>query len=168
MKRAFKHLLLLALSILVGCGYHLRGTVALPESLKSLYVFGASSDLQTELVTLLQSSKGKMVNSPNDAGVVIKILKEDLRRRVLSLGSSGKSSEFELQYYLRFQFFDNQEIALQEEQTIELTREYYNDQTAVLAKDLEEGMIRKEMYKQVARTLLSRAQVAVENKQKSR
>ncbi|PPD26948.1 MAG: hypothetical protein CTY22_03670 [Methylomonas sp.] len=111
---------------------------------------------------LLRSASGRLTASPNEAGVVVKVLREDIRRRVLSMGSTGKSSEMELDYYLRFQFYDKQEKPLMEEQTIELSREYFNDQLAILAKESEEMMIRKEIYKQAARMVMSLAQVAVE------
>lgn len=158
--------LIVALSFLSACGYHLRGTIALPDALKNLYMFGASSSLHSEMQEMLKASKGKFASSPNDAGIVIKVLKEDMRRRVLSIGQTGKSSEVELDYYLRFQFYDNQETPLMDEQTIELTREFFNDQTSVLAKDSEDSVIRKEIYRQVARMLVARAQVAVENQKK--
>ncbi len=155
-------ILLMAWLMLTGCGYHLRGSVDMPESLKNMYLFNASSLLQTEIQNLLKSAKGKIAGSPNDAGIVVKVLKEDMTTRVLSIGSAGKSSESELNYYLRFQFYDNQENELMEEQTIEMAREYFNDQTAVLAKSNEEQLIRKEIYKQSARMLIARAKVAVD------
>jgi LPS-assembly lipoprotein len=155
-------ILLMAWLMLTGCGYHLRGSVDMPESLKNMYLFNASSMLQTEIQTLLKSAKGKIAGSPNEAGIVVKVLKEDMTTRVLSIGSAGKSSESELNYYLRFQFYDNQENELMEEQTIEMAREYFNDQTAVLAKSNEEQLIRKEIYKQSARMLIARAKVAVD------
>lgn len=166
MKYAFRISLVLLLGLLSACGYHLRGSIELPEDLKSMYLFGASSNLQSEVSLILRGSKGKIGPSPNEAGLVIKFLKEDMRSRVLSVGTTGKSSEVELNYYLRFQFYDNQETPLMDEQTIELSREYFNDQTAVLAKESEELIIRKEMYKQAARMLVSRAQIAVEHKKK--
>jgi len=166
MTRASRIVLIVALGFLTACGYHLRGSIALPEALKNLYLFGASSNLQSEMLVMVRGSKGKLASSPNDAGIVIKILKEDLRRRVLSIGSTGKSSEVELDYYLRFQVYDNQEKPLMDEQTIELTREFFNDQTAVLAKDSEELIISKEIYKQAARMLMARAQIAIENQKK--
>ena len=88
---------------------------------------------------------------------------EDIRRRVLSVGSTGKSSEVELDYYLRFQFYDNKENPLLEEQTIEIAREFFNDQTAILAKENEELMIQKEIYRQAGRMLMVRAQAALES-----
>jgi len=166
MKYSIRIGLTLFLSLLIGCGYHLRGSITLPDELKNMYLFGPSASLKTEIEQILRSSKGKFATSPNEAGVVIKVMKEDLSRRVLSIGSTGKASEFELNYYLRFQIYDNQEVALMDEQTIELSREYFNDQTAVLAKEGEETIIRKEMYKQVARMLIARAQLAVENKKR--
>jgi LPS-assembly lipoprotein len=164
MKYSIRIGLILFLSLLTACGFHLRGSITLPDELKNLYLFGESAALKTEIEQILRSSKGKIAASPNEAGVVIKVMKEDLRRRILSIGSTGKSSEFELNYYLRFQIYDKQEVALMDEQTIELSREYFNDQTAVLAKEGEEAIIRKEMYKQVARMLIARTQLAVENK----
>lgn len=166
MKHAIRMVLIVALGFLSACGYHLRGTIALPEALKNMYLFGASSSLQSEMQMMLRGSKSKLATSPNDAAIVIKVLKEDMRTRAMSIGSTGKSSEVELIYYLRFQIYDNQEQPLMDEQTIEMNREYFNDQTAVLAKEAEETVIRKEIFKQAARMLMSRAQVAVENLKK--
>ncbi|MCQ8127218.1 LPS-assembly lipoprotein LptE [Methylomonas rivi] len=164
MKKARKIVLIAVLSLLTACGYHLRGSIALPAALKNMYLFGASGALNAETKAVLKASDGKLANSPNDAGIVVKVLKEDFRRRVLSVGSTGKSSEVELNYYLRFQFYDNKENPLQEEQTIEISREFFNDQTAILAKENEESLIQKEIYRQAVRMLMSRAQAAIENR----
>lgn len=152
--------LLLMFLLLTACGYHMRGSIAMPESLKSLHVFNASSALQSELSDVVKASKGRLASSPNEAGLVVKIISEDLRTRVLSIGSSGKSNESELNYFLQFQFYDNQENQIMEEQRIEIAREYFNDQTAVLAKSNEEQILRKEIYKQAVRMLLLRAEAA--------
>lgn len=163
MKKIRKIVLIAVLGMLTACGYHLRGTIALPAALKSLYLFGASGALHAETKAVLKASDGKLAISPNDAGVVVKVLKEDFRRRVLSVGSTGKSSEVELNYYLRFQFYDSKETPLQEEQTIEISREFFNDQTAILAKENEENMIQSEIYRQAVRMMMARAQAAIEN-----
>jgi Rare lipoprotein B len=162
MNTGIKLIFFFSLSLMTACGYHLRGSVALPAELKNMYLFGVSGDLNREMTAMLRAADGKIATSPNDAGIVVKVLKEDMRQRVLSIGQTGKSGEIELDYYLRFQFYDNQENPLLEEQTIELSREFFNDQTAILAKEAEEVTIRKEMYRQAARMLMFRAQAAVE------
>lgn len=166
MNTANKFVLVLALSFMSACGYHLRGSIALPAEVKNIYLFGVSGALSQEMKAIMRASDGKIAASPNEAGMVVKVLREDMRRRVLSIGQTGKSSEVELNYYLRFQFYDNQENPLLDEQTIELSREFFNDQTAILAKENEEAMISKEMYRQAARMLMARAQAAVESKKK--
>lgn len=151
---------MLFLSLTTACGYHLRGSVSLPVQLKNVYVFGMSDALSQEMRSLLKASNANLAHSPNEAGIVVKILKEDMRRRVTSIGQTGKSNEMELEYYLRFQFYDNQEHPLLDEQTIEMSRDFYNDQTSLLAKENEEQTIRKEMYRQAARMLMLRAEAA--------
>lgn len=163
MNKLWKTLLIAGLCGLTACGYHLRGSIALPSALKNVYVFGVSASLHDEMQAILRASDAREAASPNEAGIVVKVLKEDMRRRVLSVGSTGKSSEVELNYYLRFQFYDNKENPLMNEQTIELSREFFNDQTALLAKENEERMISKEMYRQVARMIMARAEAAVQN-----
>lgn len=164
MKKIRNFILVAMLSLLAACGYHMRGSIALPAELKNIYVFGVSSELNHELKEILKASNGKMATSPNEAGIVVKVLKEDIRRRILSVGSTGKSSEMELDYYLRFQLYDNKENPLLDEQTLEIAREFFNDQTAVLAKENEELMIRKEIYRQAGRMLMVRAQAALESR----
>ncbi len=166
MKQAIRKVLILALAFFCGCGYHLRGSIDIPESLKNVYVSGASAALQTQMVAMLKASKSNLAPIPSEAGIVIKILKEDIRNRVLSIGTTGKSTESEINYYLRFQYFDNKDNPLQDEQTIEMAREFFNDQTAVLAKSSEEQMIRAEIYKQAARMLMARATIAIDNQKK--
>ena len=154
------------ISILLGlgaCGYHLRGSVDMPESLKAIYISGASTPFQNELTAVMRAANGKLVAKYDEAGIVIKILREELRTRVVSIGTTGKSTESELNYYLRFQFYDKQDNPLKEVQTIELAREYFNDQTAVLAKSSEAQLITIEIYKQASRMLLAQARIAVDN-----
>ncbi len=146
-----------------GCGYQLRGSMDLPENLRNVYVSGATSSLQSEIGSLLRLSKAKLAASSADAGIVVKVLKEDMSNRVLSIGATGKSTESELNLYLRYQLYDNKDQLLQDEQTIELAREYFNDQTAVLGKASEDLTIRGELYKQAARVLMSRARAALDN-----
>ena len=80
----------LLLLLLTACGYHLRGSIAMPESSKNMYVFNASPQLQNELKSVLKASKSQLAASPNDASIVIKILNEEIKTRVLSIGSTGR------------------------------------------------------------------------------
>ncbi len=158
-----KNILLLTLCLFISaCGYHLRGSIDLPEGLKRLYLQGSSASLRQVIAKTLKSSGGELVSSAKQAGVVISVLKEKMERRVLSLSSSGRANEYEIIYQLSFNLLDSGGQMLAEKQKIELSKDYFNNQEAVLAKDNEEKVLREEMYLKAVRTIISRARVALE------
>ncbi|WP_031434892.1 LPS-assembly lipoprotein LptE [Methylomarinum vadi] len=148
---------------LTACGYHLRGAVDIPEEMKSVYVEGAGSQLQREMKQSLRYSDGRLVSSPSQAGMVIKVLKDDMRRRVLALDSQGKAIEFELTYTVNYSLLDPQGKVLLKQQDLEIDREYFNSQQDILAKNNEEAVIRDEMYRQAVRSIISRARAILKN-----
>lgn len=158
-----KKAVILGLALLLSaCGYHLRGAIQLPENMKSVYVEGSSMALLDQFKQAIKSSSSTLSSSRTGAGIVIKIANEEFNRRAVSLSSSGKSNEYELEYRMDYEFTNAKDALLMEKQTVEIRREYYNDQTAVIAKENEENVIRNEMYKQAVQAILNRARVALE------
>lgn len=143
--------------LLASCGYHIRGTVDLPEALRKVYLAGASPLLREQFSKSLKTSSGEVVNSASKAGMVIQVLNERMDRRVLSLSNTGKANEFELNYSLDFQLLDAKGEVLLDRQTIEISRDYFNDQEAIIAKTNEEAVIKTEMYQQAVRSIVDRA-----------
>lgn len=152
--------------LLASCGYHLRGAYDLPKGMKSVYLEGGSSLLREQFLTEVKTSSGKLAETPEKADVIIKILDENVERRVLSLGSSGRSNDIELAGHLEFQLIDNKKGLLIGREPVEFRREYFNDQQAIIAKDFEETVIRKELYTQAVRTIINRSRSALETKSK--
>lgn len=148
--------------LLSACGYHLRGAYALPSTMKSIYLEGGSGPLREQFKQVMTSSSGQLTSTRQGAGLVVRILNEESNRRTVSLSSRGKSNEFELYYYLEYELANAGNALLMERQPIEIRREYYNDQQAVMAKESEEAVIRDEMYQQVVRTIVNRARVVLE------
>lgn len=149
--------------LLSACGYHLRGALELPANMKNVYVEGGSPSLREFFKQTMQSSSGQLADSRKGVGLVIKIANEEFNRRVLSLSSRGKSNEFELDYRLEYELASAADAPLMERQTVEIRREYYNDQQFMIAKDNEENVIRNEMYQQAVRTIFNRARVVLES-----
>jgi LPS-assembly lipoprotein len=147
--------------LLSACGYHLRGALDLPENMKNIYVEGGSSPLVEQFKLVMKSSSGQLSDSRKGAGIIIKIYNETFDRRVTSLSSRGKSNEFELSYRMDYEFVDAKDALLMDRQTVDIKRDYYNDQTAVIAKDTEETGIRNEMYQQAVSAIVNRARVVL-------
>lgn len=148
--------------LLSACGYHLRGALELPANMKNVYVEGGSASLHEQFGRIMKASSVQLAKSRKGAGIVIKIFNEDFNRRVLSLSTRGKTNEFELTYRLDYEFANAADTPLMERQTVEIRREYYNDQQYIIAKDNEEAVIRNEMYQQAVNTIVNRARVVLE------
>ena len=151
--------LLLMFLCLNGCGYHLRGDVSLPEALQHAYLEGASIPLREQFAKLLSRDAGHLVNVPEQSGVIISITNEHASERVLSLNARGRSNELELYYQIKFTLYRADHTELAPSQSLEIKREYFNNQQEIIAKDNEEAVIRKEMLQQAARIILERARI---------
>jgi LPS-assembly lipoprotein len=147
--------------LLSACGYHMRGSAELPVNLKSVYVEGGTAALREQFKQTFKSSSAQLTDSRKDVVIVIKIFNENFNRRVLSLSTRGKSNEFELEYRLDYEFAKASDEPLMERQSLEVRREYYNDQQFMIAKDNEEAVIRNEMYQQAVNTIINRARVVL-------
>ncbi len=148
---------LVGILLLPACGYHLRGAMDVPQQMHKVYLEGASSALRGALLSSLRGSDAALVASPGEAGFQIKVIKDDMRRRVLSLNASGKATEYELNYTLVYVLLDEQGKALGKQQVLEVNRDYFNDQEDILAKNNEEAVIRDEIYRNAVRSMLMRA-----------
>ena len=157
-----KSVILIAALLLSACGYHLRGAFELPSGLKNVFLDGGSPQLQEQFKRAMDLSSVPLASSADKAGIIVKIANEDSQRRVLSLGSTGVANDFELGYRFDYEIVDAQNKVLLGQQPVEIKREYYNDQLAIIAKDNEEAVIRNEMYQQAVRTVVNRAKVAFE------
>ena len=147
--------------LLSACGYHLRGAIDLPAGMKNVYLEGGSAQLRDQFNRAMELSSVPLASSPETAGIIVKIFDEDSQRRVLSLNSQGAANDFELGYSFDYELVDSKNKVLVPRQSMEIKREYYNDQLAVLAKGNEEALIRDEMYQQAVRTIVNRARVAL-------
>lgn len=165
MQTRFSTLLIIVL-YLTACGYQLRGAIELPEGMENVYLENASGQLTEKISKALSFSKGKLVATPKEAGVVIKILKERMKTRVLSVSATGKANQFELIYKLNFSIYDSSDELLLANQRVQSQRSYFNDQEEILAQSSEEQLIRNEMYIQAVRSILIRARIAIKNNQK--
>lgn len=139
------------LTVLWGCGFHLAGRTALPESVKAAYVQAA--DQQTDFAqslrkALLISGARPPVNK-DAASSVVYILKDEVVRRTLSVSAQNKPNEYEVTYLVRFSVSagDRELLAPQE---ISATRSYSFDERALLAKEHEESILRQAMAHDLA------------------
>jgi len=159
-----KSVIVLIALLLSACGYHLRGAFELPAGMKNIFLEGGSAPLQSQFKNAMDSSSIPIAASAEAAGIVIRIFDENSQRRVLSLAVTGVANEFELNYRMEYEIVDAKDNVLMARQLLEIKREYYNDQLAIIAKESEETIIKNEMYLQAVRTIVNRAKSVVDAK----
>lgn len=145
---------LLTVSLLTSCGFHLRGDYLLPDEMQTLYV--SSQDPHGELTRFVKShlkqNDVSLVNKSSANIPELRILKDSLSRRTLSLFENGQVAEYELTYSVRYEVrFENKD---NQRNSFEITRNYQEDPDRALAKTRELSLLRKEMRIEAANTIL--------------
>jgi LPS-assembly lipoprotein len=144
-----------------ACGFHLRGSANIPASLQAMYVQGVNMQqgLGLELKRGLTRNGVTVLSDYQQGSAVLTILDSKFERRVLSVGSDAKVSEYELNGIVSFKVSDSEGNVLADSQTVEAQRDYQFDQNEVLGKDEEERLLREQLNQQLVRTILRRLSV---------
>lgn len=163
---AFLLLATFILTLITGCGFRLRGAVVLPEAMQETHLTGVSrhSPLGREISQALSSAGGRLVEK-EAAGSVLTILGEDFNRRVLSVGSDRRASEYSLGYSVRFALYGPGGEVLVPTRTVNASREYRFDQGNVLSSGGEEDVLKKEMREQGVRQMFRQLQAVMRTRQ---
>ncbi|MEE8428400.1 MAG: LPS assembly lipoprotein LptE [Gammaproteobacteria bacterium] len=102
----------------------------------------------------LRASGARVTKTRDEALSVLEILEDSVDRRVLSVGSTGKVREFELHYVVAYRVLgtDGKEILPRRE--LALNRAILFDETDVLGKTNEAGLVRREMQQDLVRMIM--------------
>jgi len=146
-----------------GCGYHLRGAVDLPEGAKTVYLEGLDrgQPFSREFIELLSFAGGQVTDQRNEAGSVLHVFRTVQERRQLSLSRAGQANAFNLLYRLEYEVTTPKGEVLMPRQEMEISREYFNDQRFPLGQGEQESLMREEMEREAAQTLVRRVRYAI-------
>jgi LPS-assembly lipoprotein len=159
---AINFLAAISISLLVaGCGFQLRGQADLP--FERIYVETQGFSLfGAELMRVIQSGDAvEVVDSPEEAQVVLKVLNERREKKILSLRSSGAVSEFLLVYRVSYRVTDNQNKDLVAPNEISLRRAMTYDDQVILGKESEQELLFRDMRADAVQQMLRRLSVVL-------
>ncbi|MGJ8691891.1 MAG: LPS assembly lipoprotein LptE [Thalassotalea sp.] len=166
-KQALTFTLCACLLLLINaCGFQLRGEYLLPEQLKTLKV--TSVDKYGELTRILKQhlkiNQVNLVSSTASSATTkpvpeLRVLKDTLDRRTLSVFPNGQVAEYELIYKVRYQLLIDGQAPQDFE--FELNRDYQDDPDFALAKSRELNLLLSEM-RQIAADRILRAMASIQ------
>jgi LPS-assembly lipoprotein len=147
---------LLLACTLVGCGFQLRGAVALP--FETLLVTGAdNTPFAIDLRRGLRASRRvEVVDEPARAQAVLQVTGLSQERRILSLSAAGRVQEYQLIYRVSFRVHDGRGQELLPPNDIVLRRDITFNDSQVLAKEQEEILLVRDMQNDAVQQVLRR------------
>jgi len=149
------------LLLLSACGFHLRGTETSRVQLPPTYLDGAAGPLQREVRHYLSISGVAVVADQKEAQLLIRLIGEDVQRRVLSVGSTGKVEEYEVHYGATYAVARPDGESLIPKETLGQQRSYSFNEADVLAKDVEQERLVEDMRRDVVRQMMLRLQAVL-------
>lgn len=161
--RAARILCLAALLALTGaCGFRLREQVSLPPDLAVLRIEGSDpySPLRRDLEAALRRAGATIVERAGDGVAVLRIVASRIDRLPLSVGETGRVSEFLLRYTLEFELLDAAGEVVLPRQRIEMDRDYTFDTAQAIGTPGEEELVRAELERDMVQDLLRRIDAA--------
>ncbi len=139
-------IVVLTVSLLSACGFHLRGDYSVPEELNKISV--TSYD---QYSTFTRMMKGQLrmndveIVPPSENTPNLHIISESVRERTLSLYQSTRAAEKELTFRASYRV-TIPDLGAKTFST-SVTRSYLNNPLTALAKSVERDMIEDEMRK---------------------
>jgi LPS-assembly lipoprotein len=157
-KLTFASVLLSLLVVLTACGFKLRGNVELPPALQDTYIQSKDpfTGMARALRTQLKQSGANLLEDREAASAILTISHERSENRILSVGSSGKATEYELFDEVTFSLSDKDGKVLIAPQTLRMTRDLVFDQNELLGKISEAEGIHRQMRASLARQIIMR------------
>jgi LPS-assembly lipoprotein len=158
MSRATTRVLVLSTVLLqAACGFHLQGHTPLPAAVKTPYL--ETQDRQSAFVASLRhallSNGAQLANARDQSSAVVRIIKENYKKRVLSVSATNQPNEYEITYTITFAVTAGDKELLPQED-ISATRTYSFDERLLLAKGHEEDLLRTDMARDLADRVMRR------------
>ena len=149
--------LMIAAVMVSACGFHLQGRVPLPTALSTTRV--VAQDDQTDFVQGLRraliTSGGKLTEQGEKATGIVRIHKDEVTRKIISVSANNLPREYEVTYTVEFSV-DGTAGELLPSQKVSVTRDYSFDETKLLAKENEQALLREGMARDLVAIVMRR------------
>lgn len=144
-------------ALAAGCGFRLQGAGPLPNQMARTYLETDEprSEFYASLREALRRRGADIVERPEDATSVLRILEDSTDERVMSVTARNIPREYEIYYAVTFALEAGGEELIQPE-SIVATRVYAWNEDELLGKTAEERILRQALAEDLARRVLRR------------
>ena len=150
---------IVVLSLLAGCGFHLRGAFSMPQSLQTLQILPNQpyDTFQRTLKQFLKNNNIKIIgqNIENTLPVAtLTILSQAFSERAIAYGSNGLPNRAVLELKINYQLTNPQGKPLGNNALVTVERELMLNPNALLGTDNERNHLQVDLYRDAASQLV--------------
>jgi len=151
-----KIVLIILVTIISSCGYHLRSSNKLAQNYPQLRLsLSSQSLLKRPLINALISSGVKLSEETHVNALVIK--KDSLHKVIQSIGANNQVQEYRIEYDIEYS------IGESDVRNIHLEKDYSFDIQQISGGQQEEQNLRKQMAEDMAWTIIRQINASIKN-----
>lgn len=157
--RLLRPLFALILAVaLTGCGFHLRGTGGSTLPYKTMHIaLPETAEVRIWLERYIRGTGDtEIVADAKAAEVIFQQLDDRRSKTILSVNAQGRVREYRLHMNYGFRLVDGQGREIVAPNRIALTRDISFDDSLVLAKDIEENLLWRDMNNDLVNQIMRR------------
>lgn len=162
MRSPFRLLLALIIAAVVtGCGFHLRGVGSGNLPYKTMYIaLPDTAEVNIWLQRYIKASGStQIVEDAKAADAIFQQLGDSRLKTILSVNAQGRVREYRLQLTYTFRVVNQKGQVLVPSNEVALTRDISFDDSNILAKDLEEGLLWRDMNNDLVNQIMRRLSI---------
>ena len=156
--------ILVIVSSISACGFHLRGNIPLPESIQNMFVVGPDGTFKDQLVDILSNVGAQMANSAAGSDVVLNITEAVTQRTVGTLDETGKANSFNLVFNVKYVLISSASKEQIKQGSLQETRRYNFDPELVVETESEEAELQADMEESISLRLVRQLSSLVNHK----
>jgi LPS-assembly lipoprotein len=146
--------------LLAGCGFQMRGTANLPFDTLYMPPIGGPG-IALDLKRNIQAgTRTTVVDDPKKADALLEVQQEAREKVILSLAATGRVREYQLRYRVAFRVHDGKGGEFLPTNSVVLTRDITFNDSDVLAKETEEGLLYRDMQFDMVQQIMRRLEAA--------
>ena len=148
-------------AVLTGCGFQLRGTLSGNLPYKTMMIaLPDTSEVRVWLERYINAAGStEIIDDPKLADATFQQLSDSRIKTILSVNAQGRVREYRLQLNYRFRVVNAKGQILVPPNDVSLSRDITFDDSNVLAKDLEESLLWRDMNNDLVNQIMRRLSI---------
>jgi LPS-assembly lipoprotein len=159
MNRMLKIFSLLSVLALAACGFHLRGSAALPKGMERVHItVGGNGDFQRKLARALLASNVVLEDKGGPGIAELHVPAQNFTINTLTVNGVAQVTEFAVRYHVVFSATDANGKTLVPSESIDLQREYSYDASQPVGTQSQMEQIQGSLIDDAIQAVLFRLQ----------